>query len=95
MGNPFSLCIFSTASTASRWTIRHLDFSSLSVNFRIMFIKPRVSKNELLFSEVGDCKKCPFGMGFVPEYEIDNFHYSSVFISGTIHIEDRNRFGEF
>jgi hypothetical protein len=34
-------------------------------------------------------------MGFVLEYEIDNFYYSSIFIRGTINIEDRDRFGEF
>jgi hypothetical protein len=95
MGNPLLLCIFSTASTALRWTAGHLDFFGLPVDFQIMFTKPRVSENELLFSEVGDCKKCLFRMGFVPEYEINNLHYSSIFIRGTINIEDRNRFGEF
>jgi hypothetical protein len=95
MGNLLLLCIFSTASRASRWTAGHLDFSSLPVDFWIMFTKPRVSENELLFSEVGDCKKCLFGMGFVLEYEINNFHYSSVFIRDTIDIEDRDRFGKF
>jgi hypothetical protein len=94
-GNPLSPCIFLTASTALRWTMGHLDFSGLPVDFWIMFTKPRVSENELLFSEVGDCKKCPFRMGFVPEYEINNFHYSSIFIRDTIDIEDRDRFGEF
>jgi hypothetical protein len=60
-----------------------------------MFMKPRVSKNELLFSKVGDCEKSPSGMGFVPGYKIDNFRYSSIFIWSTINIKDRDRFGEF
>jgi hypothetical protein len=33
-------------------------------------------------------------MGFVLEYEINNFHYSSIFIRGTINIKDRDRLGE-
>jgi hypothetical protein len=94
-GNPLLPCIFSTAHTALRWTAGHLDFSGLPVDFRIMFTKPRVSENELLFSKVRDCKKSPFGMGFVLEYEIHNFYYSSIFIRSTINIEDRDRFGEF
>jgi hypothetical protein len=94
-GNPLLLCIFLTASTASRWTAGHLNFSSLSVDFQIMFVKPRVSENELLFSKVKDCEKSLFRIGFVLEYEINNFCYSSIFIRGTINIEDRNRFGEF
>jgi hypothetical protein len=95
MGNLLLLCIFSIASAASRWTVGHLDFSGLPVDLQIMFTKPRVSKSKLLFSKVGDCKKSLFRMGFVPEYEIDNFCYSSVFIRSTIDIEDRDRFGEF
>jgi hypothetical protein len=49
-------------------------------------MKPRVSENELLFFKVGDCEKSPFRIGFLPEYEINNFRYSSIFISSTINM---------
>jgi hypothetical protein len=94
-GNPLLPCIFSITSAASRWTAGHLDFSGIPVDFRIMFTKPRVSKNKLLFSEVGNCKKSLFRVGLVLEYEINNFHYRSVFIGSAINIEDRNWFKEF
>ena len=90
MGNPLLLSIFSTTSATVRWTVRHLDFSGFLVDFQIMFTEPRVSKNEFLFSKVGDSKESMFKVGFVLEYEINNLHYGSTFIRGAINFEDRN-----
>ena len=69
-GDLLLLSIFLTTSAAVRWTARHLDFSGFPVDFQIMITEPRVSENELLFSEVGDGKESLFRVGFVPEYEI-------------------------
>ena len=94
MNNPFLSGILLTTSAAARWTTRHLDFSSFPVNSQIVFTEPRVSEDELLLSKVGDSKEGTFGVGFVPEYDMNNFHYGSAFIRGAINIEDRNGLGE-
>ena len=54
-----------------------------------------MSKNEHWFSEVGDSKESLFGVVFVLEEEINNFHYGSAFIRGAVNIEDRDGFREF
>jgi hypothetical protein len=95
VGNPLLASIFSAAGTAARRTTRHLDFSGFPIDFRIMFMEPRVSENEFLLSEVGDSEQSAFRVVFVPKHEINNFRYGSIFIGGAIDIEDRDGFGKF
>ena len=46
-------------------------------------------EDELLLSEVGDSKESTFRVGFVLEYEVNDFCYRSTFIRSAINIADR------
>ena len=75
MGNPFLTEFVSAARTAMQWAPGHLDFPFFPVNLGVMFMKPGVSEQEFLFTQIGDTEGGPLRMIFVTEKEANGFHY--------------------
>ena len=74
-GNPFLMEFVSAPRTTMRWAPGHLDFPFFPVNLGVVFTKPGVSKQEFLFSQIGDTEGGPLRMIFVTEKETDGFCY--------------------
>ena len=60
-----------------------------------MLLKPGESQNHILLSQVGDSERSPLGVIIVAQDQIHDFGDRASLISSSIHIEHRNRAGEF
>ena len=75
MGNPFLTEFVLAAQTTMQWASGHLDFPFFPVNLGVVFMKPGVSEQEFLFTQIGDTEGGLLQMIFVMEKEADGFCY--------------------
>ena len=73
-------------SFASRGTSIHLHFSSLPIDLWVVVLEPGITENHVLFSETGDSKERPFGVGFVTENHVYHFRNLTCLVGGAVHI---------
>src|SRR6266481_1840139 len=80
------IIILPTLSLTLRRASRHGDTLVSPVNFQVVMGKPRMSDDDSLLSEVGDCKACFLRVLAIPEYDLNFLHDGSILIWGSIYI---------
>src|SRR5260221_11081156 len=75
-----------TPSSTLRRASRHGDTLASPVNFQVVMGKPRMSNDDGLPSEVGDCEVCFLCVLAIPEYDLNFLRDGSILIWGSIYI---------
>ena len=78
--------LYHAASFTSRRASVHLYFSGLPIDLRVVVLKPGITEDHALLSEVRDSEERSFGVGFVVEDYIYNFRDLACLVGGAIHI---------